>query len=64
MRSINRDDLLQLIEENHGLKGFDLRGAVFEGESDPGNLLANPIDLRPEALALVVFTFGNRMSRG
>jgi uncharacterized protein YjbI with pentapeptide repeats len=50
-KPIRRRELLRLIEENGGLKGLDLRGAVFVGDA-PGDVpYYNPIDLSPAALA-------------
>jgi len=50
-KSIRRDELLRLIEENGGPWDLDLRGARLIGDGQEEASLLNPIDLSDEALA-------------
>jgi len=49
-KSIRRDELLRLIEENGGPWDLDLRGARLIGDGQEEASLLNPIDLSDEAL--------------
>ena len=50
-KSIRRDELLRLIEENGGPWDLDLRGAIFVNEGQKESWQLDPIDLSPGALA-------------